>query len=84
VHIPAGEYFCKKIGNAANDWNENNQPYPVILLALSYAMNYTDNLQNNCNDVKIITPWKKIIHSGDAGCSPKIYIELILGQIFYS
>jgi len=58
VNIPAIKNLCEKISNTANDWDEDNHPDPVILFTSAQAMNDTDNLQNNCNNVKVTATWK--------------------------
>jgi hypothetical protein len=82
VNIPAVKYFCEKIGNTANDGNEYYEPDPVILLAFTNAMNYTNNLQYNCNYVKITAPRKKIIHSGGSGCPQKYKLNRFSSGFF--
>ena len=54
LHIPAGKYFSENINEAADQWQKNQQPDPIVLPSLDNTMKNANSLQTN-DDVGVIT-----------------------------
>ena len=63
VIIAARKYFGVQIGNAADEWYKDDQPYPPGLFVITYTMDHTEYLQRNVGIIVIATAMKQVEHN---------------------